>query len=550
LQVPGASDLYRATEFTSLQLFCERAQAARAAFQLNPDQIPVVVEICRRLDGLPLAIELAAARLKLFSLPELLQRLEQRLPLLAQGPVDLPSHDQVLENAIAWSYGLLSPSERTLLNRLAVFVNGFTLLAVESICGPSAADIRLPAGGQAAPVLTDMTNGLAVLLDQSLLLRQEAGAASEYRFMMLDIIREYALERLRDSGEKNLLQHRHARYFTTWAERAVTFLYGPEQAAWLACMALEADNLRAALSWSLETGEIEMATRLACALAVFWRRRGHFSEGRNWLVQVLSQALPGCLPDALRARILQAAGSLAYRQGDWQTAQPWLEESLVLFRSFADRPGVARVLFDLGWIAIDQGDWTEAAYLNQESLALARQEEDALGMYRALTNLGWTMLCTGERTQAGELFGEAYVLARRVGHTRGMAVSLANLGWIALYQEDLGLASDQAAESLHLCYQLGEREVLAESLEILAVAAMRKNKLARAVQLSGAAQALWEALHVNPSLTHHSTTTHAEALTALRQELPPSVFEPAWQAGRAMSLDAIVQFVTANGPDR
>jgi predicted ATPase len=536
MPVPIANLTSGAAEAASVQLFCERAQAARADFCLTPGLALIVAEICRRLDGLPLAIELAAARIKIFSPQELLQRLDRRLPLLTQGPADLPPHDQVLENAIAWSYGLLSPSERTLLNRLAVFYGGFTLAAAEAICV-----FPTTTRGNALE-LPDSTSSLVALLDQSLLLRQQGGApTAESRFLMLETIREFVQERLRESGELDVLQRRHGEYFTGWAEHAEYQLCGPDQGPWLTNIELEFDNLRAVLSWSLDTGQIEMAARMVCALAVFWRRRGHLSEGRRWLERVLPHMLPGIASVRLRAKTLQAAGSLAYRQGDWSPAQGWLKESLVLYQSCGDQTGTARVLFDLGWIAIDQGDWIEAARLNQASLELAREVDDRPGIYRALTNLGWTRLCTGEQDEAAAFFAEAYELSRHGGHTKGMAVSLANLGWIALARNNLALAAAQAKESLKIYQLLGEKELLAECLEILVVVALREGDNERAARLSGASHAIWKVLHVSRSPTQYSAATHAEAVAALQRELSGGVFSSIWQQGREMSLESVVE---------
>jgi tetratricopeptide (TPR) repeat protein len=308
-------------------------------------------------------------------------------------------------------------------------------------------------------------------------------------------------------------------------------------------MELDADNLRAALSWLLAAGHIEMAARMACALAVFWRRRGHYSEGQGWLEQVLPHVASDCLPDSLRASTLQAAGSLAYRKGDWSTARQWLKESLILYKSCGYQPGIARVLFDLGWIAIEQGDWSMAARLNEKSLAIARKADDQLGMYRAMTNLGWTRLCKGEENEAFELFTKALILAQQSGHTKGIAVSLANLGWIALRRDDLASASNRATESLRLCHLLGEREVLAECLEILAVVAVREDALERAACLSGASQVLWERLQISRSPAQHSVATYAAAVVTLHKMLPGEILSSRWRQGREMGLNELAAFV-------
>lgn len=546
LPLPDANNLMDVPEVASVQLFCKRAQAVQADFSLTQELIPVIGEICRRLDGLPLAIELAAARVKLFSPQELLQRLEHRLPLLTQGPADIPPRARVLENAIAWSYGLLSPSERTLLNRLAVFVGGFTLNAAEAICDyPSDEHVVQVTGSHTTPAPTNIPIYLAALLDQSLLLRQKfPGAANEIRFMMLGIIQEYAFEQLQASGELELINCQHAEYFVQWIEQAESRLNGPEQVAWLTQIEMELDNLRKALSWSISCKQVEIASRLACVLAVFWRRRGLYSEGRDWLEKVLRQTPPGCLSDRLQARTFQAAGSLAYRQGDWLSGRKWLEKSLTLFQLCSDQTGIARVLYDLGWIAIDQGNWNEAARLNQESLALSRELQDDLGIYRALTNLGWTKLCTGEMALAGELFDEAYSIAWRTGHVKGIAVSLANQSWISLYQDDLRHTAALASESLSLSVQLGEREIIAECLEVLTVLAVRGGAYERAARLNGAADALWDALGVHRALSNYSTATNNQAVVILHNCLPDDVYHSTWQAGRMMSMDDVVAFAS------
>jgi predicted ATPase/DNA-binding XRE family transcriptional regulator len=544
LCVPNTSNPIEVANSACVQLFCVRAQAAQADFRMTPELVPIVTEICRRLDGLPLAIELAAARIKLFSAKELLHRLEHHLPVLAHGPLDHHSHDQVLENAIAWSYGLLPSSERIMLNRLAVFTGSFTLGAAEAVCSSPFPLLEFFNGRETILRIPDIMNSLTVLQDQSLLLRQKINpAAQESRYLILETIREFALKQLKADTELELLQQRHADYFAAWIEQAETHLFGPEQAAWLNCIELDIGNLRAALSWLLSAGQAESAARMACSLAVFWRRRGYYSEGLAWLELVLSHIVSDCLPNSLRAKVLQAAGSLAYRKGDWSTARKWLKESLVLYKTCRDQAGTARVLFDLGWIAIDQGDWIESTKLNEKSLALARKVGDHLGMYRALTNLGWTRLCTGEYDRAEICFNEAYRLSEQAGHTKGIAVSLANLGWIAFRRDDLVSAAAQATESLRLCYLLGEREVLAECLEILVVIAARESNFERATQLSGAVHTLWRELGVTRSLTQYSATMHAEAVAALHRDLPEGVFSSFWQKGQEMILDELVAFV-------
>jgi predicted ATPase/transcriptional regulator with XRE-family HTH domain len=549
----------------AVRLFCARAQATRTGFQLTPSLTPVVAEICRQLDGLPLAIELAAAKLKLLSLQELHARLEHRLHLLSQDPASLAPRRQGLQDAIAWSYGMLSDGERGLLARLAVFVGGFSLAAAEATCEFSASQQPLAQGDTGIVTPLVVASSVVALLDQSLLVRggtetsgcfttvgccggcplralQEA-AEAESRFSMLEIIREFALEQLRASGEMAATQRRHAEYYAAWAEQAAAQLEGPDQAAWLARLEQETDNLRAALATLLADGPLPTAAGMACALGAFWQRHGHYSEGRRWLEQALAQIerTNEAVTGTLRARVLQTAASLAYRQGDWQSAQRWLRESMALYRATADQPGMARVLFDQGWIAIDQADWHEAARLNQASLGLAREVGDPGAVYRALTNLGWTRLSVGAWDAAAALFDEAYGLSQQAGHVKGIAVSLANLGWVALHQRDIARAASLARHSLRVCHLLGEREVLAECLEILAAAAATEGDAGRALELSGAASALWEALHVTRPPTRHAAACQGETRTDPHR-FAGDAFDAAVRQGRAMNLDAVVAF--------
>lgn len=529
LSLPAKDDLQGAANTAAVQLFCDRAQATQAGFQLTPSLTPIVAEICRRLDGLPLAIELAAARLRLLSLQELQGRLEHRfLSSRSNGP---DGRQQGLERAIAWSHGLLTPAERALLARLAVFAGGFCLEAAEAICADPPGE---PAGGDGELVLSapEVAASVDALLDQSLLARGTLGGASytvtgccgrcalralrettevQARFSMLEIIRQFARVRLQASGELEAMQRRHADYFAAWSEQVAARLNGPDQAGWLARLEMEADNLRAALGSLLESGQTASAAGMACALGSFWQRHGHYSEGRRWLEQVLAQMMDRRMPEGLRARTLQTAASLAYRQGDWQAAQGWLAESLALYRAGCDRSGEARVLYDLGWIAIDRAEWAEATRLNQASLALARAAGDTCATYQALTNLGWAQLCTNDWDAATAQFEEAYEIAHAMGHTKGIAVALANRAWVALHGGDAPEAAGLARNSLRLCHLLGEQEVMAECLEILAATAAVDGDVNRSLELDSAAETLWKALRVTRPPTRRATALTARS---------------------------------------
>lgn len=553
LHLSDAVRLTEAAESAAVRLFCDRARAARADFHLTTSLTSTVLSICRHLDGLPLAIEMAAARIKLFSPQELLQRLEHRLPSPAQVDGDPLPRLRVLEEAIRWSYGLLSPTQRTLFSRLSVFSGRFDLSAAQVVCGFQITE----------PPIIDISDEINALLDQSLLAREapspQAHLAGRYcpqcpvqqlyedddnesRFIMLETVREFSQEQLRKNGEVSQIHQRHADYFAERTKHAAAQLHGPSQALTLIWLEHNGDNLRTALTWLLDTQQIELAAEMSCALGVFWQRHGHYDEGRRWLDKIISTWVQHPVSATLRAHTLQTAAMLAYRQGDWQTAQPWLAECDTIFSVAGDLCGKASVYFDQGWIAIDQGDWDRAVRLNRKSLALARAAGNPLISYRSLTNLGWTHLCIGEYTAATPLFEEAYVLAQQMQHTKGIAVSLTNLGWVAHYTGSPMRTQPLAQAALRLCCRLDERELMAECLDLLAIATVANGDAYRAAQLSGAADALRAALHIVQPTGHHTAVALAQAETTMRHQLNDNDFENAWQTGRNLRIEAAIVF--------
>ena len=348
-------DLETLSQYEAVTLFIQRARAARPDFQVTNASAPAVAELCARLDGLPLAIELAAARVKLLSPQALLARLGRRLNLLTGGARDLPARQQTLRSAIDWSYELLEPDEQAMFARLAVFVGGCTLEAVEAVCHP----------GVDRPL--EVLDGLALLVDRSLL-RQVEGTEGEPRFGMLETIREYAAERFEESGDAETWRQRHAGYYLALAEQAAPELLGPQQGTWLERLEREHDNLRAALGWALEHGGATLGLRLAVALGHFWAVRGHLSEGQAWLERALSRWSEA--PAPARAGALSAAGHLAYIKGEYERAATLHEESLSVQRALGDQRGVALSLHNLGRVAHYSGDFERAAALYDESLAI------------------------------------------------------------------------------------------------------------------------------------------------------------------------------------
>jgi non-specific serine/threonine protein kinase len=341
-----------------------------------------------RVEGLPLAIELAAAQGRLYSPQALLARLERRLAVLAGGPRDLPPRQHTMRGTIGWSYDLLQPGEQALFRRLAVFAGGCTLEASVAVC-------------RASGLVGDVVEWLGSLTDQSLLRRTEA-SDGETRFAMLETIREYGLEQLAGQGEQETARHAHAEYFLALAETAAAQLTGPEQGVWLARLELEHDNLRAALAWSIrEAGDRCLGLTLARWLAPFWRRRGHLTEGRLWLEQALAQ--PAAVEDAVRAAALNHAGLLAYAQGDIGRTEALLDQALALWRTVGDHAQIAAVLVNVGSVALEQGAHERAQRIFEQSLAVL----SALGHTRnyaiTLNNLGVLAGIQGDQARAADL---------------------------------------------------------------------------------------------------------------------------------------------------
>ena len=514
--------------YPAVKLFTERARAAKLAFALTPTNAAAVLAICQRLDGLPLALELAAARVAVLNPSALLQRLEPRLPLLSDGPRDRPARQRTLRATIDWSYGLLSVAEQRLFRRLAVFIGGGSLEAVEAVC-----DLDGDLGGAVVPELH-------ALLDMNLL-REPGEAEGEPRVRMLETIREYALEQLAASGEAAALQRRHAAYYLAVAEAAVPRVIGPEQAAWLDRLEAEQGNLRAALAWGCAASEAgALGLRLAVALYEFWGRRGYPGEGRDWLAQALAAAPATLLPELVRVRAqaLDAAGNLAKFQDDWARARALLEASLALFRGLDDTRGLARVLGHLGYVDYDQGDHAAAMTRMEESLGLFRLQGERWDLAWGLFGLGfaWTGRDDG---RAHRLLDESLALFRACGDLWGSAVVLLNLGSLAQRQGNTVRAEALWRESLALYRDMGGRWGMMCSLEgLAAVRAARGDAVGAARQL-GAAATLRVGMGM-PSEPAESVLSQDGTIAQSRAASGEATWAAAWAAGGAMTLDDAV----------
>jgi predicted ATPase/DNA-binding winged helix-turn-helix (wHTH) protein len=401
------------SQYAAVALFLQRAQAVKPDFAITHENALAVAEICVRLDGLPLAIELAAARMKLFSLRALLGRLARRLAWLHAGARDAPLRHQTLRHAIAWSYDLLEVHEQARFRHLTVFVGGCTVEAAAMVCQA----VHDPAAGREAALQGEAIEGIASLVDKSLL-QPEEGLHGEPRFRMLETIREFGLECLAACGEAPAVQRAHARYYLVLAEAAEARLSGPDQALWLERLEAEHDNFRAALRWAEESGAVEEALRLAGALCQFWLARSHLREGQEHLARLVPLARTSMLTPA-RAKVLTGAGHLAHNRGEYTTARALFEESLTLWREIGNKRGIASALNDLGWMAWRQGDYAVAQALSAESLGLWQDLGETQRVATALTNLGWLAHHRGDYVAAWSLFEESLALRRVLEDKRG-----------------------------------------------------------------------------------------------------------------------------------
>ncbi|HEY0734909.1 MAG TPA: tetratricopeptide repeat protein [Herpetosiphonaceae bacterium] len=449
-------------------LFIERAQAVKPDFQLTAETAPAVAEICVGLDGLPLAIELAAARIKVLSPQTIAPRLTHRLALLTGGPRDLPARQQTLRSLLDWSYDLVDPAYQPLFARLAVFVDGGTLVAIESICVVS---------GEGSIELLD---GLAALVDASLLQQVDDGSG-DVRFVMLATIREYASELLKRSGEDEHIRQQHMHYYLSLAEVAAVALQRMHHRQWLDRLERDHDNLRAALQWALDRRQSEILARFVAALWQFWHVHSHRREAYRWVEAALAQH--AALPLPLRARALYGAGWLAYDRREYEQATAYFTESLAALRALDDRLGVSEALRGLGEVALSQADFACAQPLFDESLALSSALGHTLGRAWSLHHLGRIAFEQGQYAQAATVLGESCALFDGIGDKAGIAWSLHSLGRVALDQRRYEQADHWLSDSLVLFCELGDKAGRAWSLLNLGRSALEQGLPDQALRL-------------------------------------------------------------------
>jgi predicted ATPase/Tfp pilus assembly protein PilF len=550
----------------SVRLFCARAQQVDPQFRLTADNADAVATICRALDGLPLALELAAPRLKILSTGELIKRLERRLPLLTEGAADAPARHKTLTTTIAWSYDLLSDPERALFRRFSVFAGGATFNAVHEVCNGDLKD--------------DLLSLIGSLVDKSLLrARTEHG---EPRFRVLQVLREFGVDQLAASGEQDEFRRRHAEYFTKVLEVAEPELLQANQAMWLERLDAESDNVRSALAYALEKRSTALGIRLASASRRFWEFRGRLAEGRAWLEQVLTMT-PSASAE-LDAKVLNAAGSLAWHQGDYDAAEPWFGAALDLRRKQGDLKAIAGSLSNLGIIAWERGDYDRARGLLEESLLVHREAGNKWGMAASLGNLGDLAQYQLDLERSSALFNEALVLFRELEDLRSVAMALQNAGITAIHLGDLEAAERTLREGLALSEQVGDAGGIAGAEMNLGQVATRRGDYTRArtllaraagrflavgelISVAQCAERMGEVLgeeeHSREAIrlwsgaakirSHRHSVMHPAdhtwydpALQRCRTVMEPLDFEAAWNEGQALSASELVEAAQAH----
>jgi len=547
----------------AVALFVERAQAVKPEFALTKENASPVAAICARLDGLPLAIELAAARIKLLSPSAMLTRLESRLNLLTGGARDLPTRQQTLRGTVDWSYGLLNAAEQTLLRRLSAFTGGCTLEGIEAVCDTKG-DLGL-----------DILDGMASMVDKSLA-QQVEQADAEMRFLMLNTIREYALDRLGESNEEAAVRRAHAAYYLVLAEEGAEDVVAHPK--WLDRFEVEHDNFRSALDYLIKSGEAEWGLRLGAALFRFWETREYLAEGRDAIARLLAMEGTAARPK-LRARLLFAAAVLAGEQGDYRAGRQLFEDSLETCLELNDNRGVAVALNALAVNARERGELVEATSLFERCLTIWKDLGDSADIARALSNLANVKKLQGEYGTASALYDECLTMFRKAGDEAGVAWTLNGQADVAREKSDLTVArsfceqslaafrhlrddwgiasalsdlaslnSDQGndaearrlyGESIKMFQELGHKRGIARALECLAVSAAAQSNAEQSLHLAGAAAALRQRLGAPLALAEQPRLE--KALEFARQTLGDAKGLTAWMEGWGMPVEQAVK---------
>jgi predicted ATPase/DNA-binding XRE family transcriptional regulator len=521
----------------AVSLFLQRARAVNPDFHLTAENAMAVAEICVRLDGLPLALELAAARSRVFTPPALLQRLNAALPILTGGARDLPARQQTLRHTIDWSYDLLTVEEQQLFSQLAVFTHGFTLDAVEFVCGAEAI------AGAAVSSVTPILDLLAALVNKSLV-QQTDNADGEMRFVMLETIREYAQEKLASSRAEATIRRRHLLYYTQLAEASESHIFGATQPSWLQRLLQEHDNVRAALHWSLTSeDEVDAALglRLVGVLSWFWHFHGYWNEGRQWVTQLLerNQSARG----KFRAKALCGLGLLAWAQDDYATAKTALQTGSALSPLAPPSLTRAHTLGLLGLVLMYELQFAAAEPLVTESLAVFRALHDSFGVAISLVRLGIIARMMGDLERALELNTESLTLYRELNNAWGIGISLASLAETALAQHAWRNAAHFYRDALATMRLTGSQWYVALVMVGIANVAIARGQLQAAAQLLGVGDAMLAAVHGR--IPPIERLPYEQALATIRSQLGEATFAAAYAEGQSLTASEQEQVVAA-----
>jgi predicted ATPase len=570
-------------EAPAVSLFIERAQAMNRTFALTEENLVAIARICTYLAGIPLAIELAAARSKLISPAAMVPYLRQSLPLLSAGPRDLPERHQTLHNTIEWSYKLLTAEEQRLFRCLGLFSGSLTLRAVEQICLPEEAGAPHAHQPEHDFALIDR---LGALLDASLIVKKEEDSFGNVRFAMLDFIREYARDRLRECGEEELLQGRYAAYYLALVEEGDLKLSGHEQRAWLAYLEQEHDNIRNVLNWAFSHQEVEIVLRLSGSMWRFWQRRSYLSEGRHWMERAAELGNAHSPQHPALIKVLWGAGWFAFMYNDWRPSERYFEQGLALAQEQSDRHSIGLILHGLGRIIQYRGDYQRARQCFETSLSIFRELGDLEETAWALDHLAALAIVQEQFQGAQPLLEESLVLFQQVGHRAATGQSLHRLGLVAFRQGDVtnGLALLEASlrlsremgvtwitagslttlakivleqgqreqaqsllkEALLLHNEVSSREGTATTLEALGAVAAAYGNYLSAARLCGAAHSLYEALeHETYASVPHDQPWQQQLLADITSHLDPQSFRAAWDLGASWSIEQMIHYALA-----
>ena len=523
LAVPGEEEPFEKLEsYDAIRLFMERAQAARPSLELTPENALTIAECCTRLDGLPLALELAAAWLKVLSPQQLLKRLEGKFQLGASGPRDMPERQRTLRDTIEWSFDLLSEEEQTAFVRLGVFEGTFTFLAAEYVCDPD---------GE-----IDMLEVLSSLVDKSLIRPQEDEDLA--RFTMLRVVREYALDRLTDSDELAQTQDRHGEYFYRVSQDAYYALRRVGQYIIMEGLERDLDNLRQSIEWMKSHDEWDRLGHVGWALWMFWWTRGHLEEGRKLMEEVLTHELS----PVPRGRALGTAGILAVWQADYNAAVPWMYEAVQVFRAENDKHGLANALLGMSLIiSFLEGD-DKAKELIYEAIELHEEQNDEWGLASALNVLCWLHIAL-EDYESREDFDRAAMMTQRVGDELGIAMSMSNLAEYNIHHGKIDEAKDLLSRAFPNFRELRMRDSTAFALETAAKISALEDKKDVAARLLGAAEHLRESVGV--PIWGSTRARHDAAVARLRDQMGDESFDEAWAAGRSFTFDEAIDWALA-----